>query len=222
MNNLKLTLLIAASIPFLLSLYTPVMANQEMDRIRNKWIESSPDQRVADKLNSASVGSEEAVKSGKSMFDKMLASGQEMPKWMFETLFSSDDSGINRADQTVPIERDPFALTPQTFLGVSKVEQAMEFVRHNQSSQDTLVVPSSRRITAKDLPKMTLKGVADRGSGDLAALLKIEGIGVRVVRTGDTIGLQAVGKDTAIQVIKVDHHQIIVEAGDLKTAIVVQ
>lgn len=222
MINIETNLLRTASTALIISLSLPVFGNQEMDRIRNKWVENSPDYRVAEKLKDVAAGSEEAVKSGKSMFDKMVATGQNMPEWMFESLLSGVGSDASLRVEESRTERDPFALTPQTFLGVSKVEQAMEFVRRNQSSTDTLVVPSSRRITAKDLPRMTLKGVADRGSGNLAALLKIEGIGVRVVRAGDTIGLQAVGKDTAIQVIKVDHHQIIVEAGDLKTAIVVQ
>lgn len=76
--------------------------------------------------------------------------------------------------------RDPFAITP-----------VMTENRQNASGQGVGFVPLSGNVR---IPNMRLKGIIT-GSGQqpLTALLEIDGLGVFVVREGDTVGLQGVG-----------------------------
>lgn len=72
------------------------------------------------------------------------------------------------------------------------------------------------------VPKMKLKGFVNRGVKKIVALLEVEGAGVYLVSEGDEIGLQAIGQNSVIKVIKVDANGVRVQAGRVNQVIVVR
>jgi Tfp pilus assembly protein PilP len=72
------------------------------------------------------------------------------------------------------------------------------------------------------VPKMKLKGFVNRGAKKIVALLEVEGAGVYLVSEGDEIGLQAIGQNSVIKVIKVDANGVRVQAGRVNQVIVVR
>lgn len=75
---------------------------------------------------------------------------------------------------------------------------------------------------AVKLPKMRLRGVVNDGANQLAALLELEGIGVYVVREGDTVGLYEAGSNHVIQIQKINRLNLLVKAGSVGQIIVVR
>lgn len=71
-------------------------------------------------------------------------------------------------------------------------------------------------------PKMKLKGFVNRSSKKMVALLDIEGAGVYLVSEGDEIGLQAIGQNSVIKIIKVDINGVRVQTGQVNQIIVVR
>lgn len=71
-------------------------------------------------------------------------------------------------------------------------------------------------------PKMRLKGFMNKGSKKMVALLEIEGAGVYLVTEGDEIGLQAIGQNTVVKVVKVDINGVRVQTGQVNQVILVQ
>ncbi|HSF71207.1 MAG TPA: hypothetical protein VLA25_02870 [Methylotenera sp.] len=72
------------------------------------------------------------------------------------------------------------------------------------------------------VPRMKLKGFVNRGAKKIVALLEVEGAGVYLVSEGDEIGLQAIGQNSVIKVIKVDANGVRVQAGRVNQVIVVR
>ncbi|MDP2152690.1 MAG: hypothetical protein Q8J66_03405 [Methylotenera sp.] len=74
----------------------------------------------------------------------------------------------------------------------------------------------------QNAPKMRLKGFMNKGTKKMVALLEIEGAGVYLVTEGDEIGLQAIGQNTVVKVVKVDINGVRVQTGQVNQVILVQ
>jgi len=111
-------------------------------------------------------------------------STEETPHWLQSTERESSERYVT------PVSRDPFATT--------------EVIRQSQqnSSAGIQFLPMA---SARGLPEMRLKGLVNKGSSkDMAALLEIEGMGVFVVREGDTVGLNAMRRNQSNEVIQIE------------------
>ncbi|MDO9282582.1 MAG: hypothetical protein Q7T88_09395 [Methylotenera sp.] len=75
---------------------------------------------------------------------------------------------------------------------------------------------------AQAAPKMRLKGFVTKGNKKAAALLEVEGAGVYLVSEGDEIGLQALGQNSVLKIIKVDVNGVRVQSGQVNQVIVVR
>lgn len=71
-------------------------------------------------------------------------------------------------------------------------------------------------------PKMRLKGFMNRAAKKMVALLEVEGAGVYLVSEGDEIGLQTLGQNTVIKVVKIDINGVRVQAGRVNQVILVR
>ncbi|WP_051901371.1 hypothetical protein [Methylotenera sp. L2L1] len=71
-------------------------------------------------------------------------------------------------------------------------------------------------------PKMRLKGFMNRGAKKMVALLEVEGAGVYLVSEGDEIGLQTLGQNAVIKVVKIDINGVRVQAGRVNQVILVR
>jgi len=56
----------------------------------------------------------------------------------------------------------------------------------------------------------------------MVALLEVEGAGVYLVSEGDEIGLQALGQNSVIKVVKIDINGVRVQAGRVNQVILVR
>lgn len=74
----------------------------------------------------------------------------------------------------------------------------------------------------QNAPVMRLKGFVNRGAKKIVALLEIVGAGVYLVSEGDEIGLQAIGQNSVIKIIKVDSNGVRVQTGQVNQVIVVR
>lgn len=74
-----------------------------------------------------------------------------------------------------------------------------------------------------NVPKMKLKGIInDHLKRGATALLEVEGAGVFLVRSGDEIGLQGIGRNQVLKVVKVDALRVEVQAGQINQVIIVR
>lgn len=110
---------------------------------------------------------------------------------------------------TLP-QRDPFTTTDLMYSEVGNPERA-------GAAQG--FVPGYGPQTA---PKMRLKGFMNRGAKKMVALLEVEGAGVYLVSEGDEIGLQTLGQNTVIKVVKIDINGVKVQAGRVNQVILVR
>lgn len=111
-------------------------------------------------------------------------STEETPHWLRSTESESSERYVT------PVNRDPFAVT--------------EVIRQSQKKGGAGIqfLPLS---SSQGLPEMRLKGLVNKGSSqDMAALLEIEGMGVLVVREGDTVGLNAIRRNQSNEVIQIE------------------
>lgn len=116
------------------------------------------------------------------------------------------------AQQVATPVRDPFTTSDRMYGEVG-----------NQSAQRAGngmgFVPGYGAQTA---PKMRLKGFVTKGNKKAAALLEVEGAGVYLVSEGDEIGLQALGQNSVLKIIKVDVNGVRVQSGQVNQVIVVR
>jgi len=104
--------------------------------------------------------------------------------------------------------RDPFAITEEMIRGDANLQASLDFLPDEQA-----------KFT---VPAMVMKGLVMAEDGNYMAVLDIEGYGSKVVRKGDTIGLQGSGDDAAIRIKEITSLQIVVEAGKVGKVIVVR
>ena len=74
----------------------------------------------------------------------------------------------------------------------------------------------------QSVPKMQLKGFVNKGAKKTTALLEVQGAGVYLVSEGDEIGLQAIGQNSVLKIIKVDANGVRVQSGQVNQVIVVR
>lgn len=72
------------------------------------------------------------------------------------------------------------------------------------------------------IPKLSLRGFVEKKSRPPIALIEVEGQGVYLVRTGDTIGVTIAGRSTVLKVQAIEASSARVEAGSLGQVIVVR
>ena len=73
------------------------------------------------------------------------------------------------------------------------------------------------------VPTMRLRGLIDNSKEQqLAALMEVDGLGVFVVREGDTIGLQGVGSNSVLRIVQISNLSLVVEAGHVGQRFIVR
>lgn len=106
-----------------------------------------------------------------------------------------------RSAAFTPAGRDPFAVTT-----------AMLSNEGQQLKADIDFVPLQGNLK---IPNMRLKGIiTGKGNKEMAALLEVDGLGVFVVREGDTVGLHGIGNGRdVIQIESISRLSLIVKSG---------
>lgn len=103
-------------------------------------------------------------------------------------------------------QRDPFAITPRMFEGDPTLQNlGLNF----------------KPDTELEIPEIKLKGVVNGADGKIAALVDVEGVGVIVVREGDTIGVRSKGGG-GLRVRKISRTGLILTAGSLGRDVIVK
>lgn len=141
-------------------------------------------------------------------------------------------------DPSLPAGRDPFAITERLKrVSTDGVVEGVQFV------------PSATVPGSKEVPRMQLRGIvrmskaaeasakdgksakgkaaddkekAKKLVSEVAAILEVEGAGTHIVREGDTVGLQQLGSDAVVKVLRVDRLSLVVEVGTLGQVIIVR
>lgn len=127
------------------------------------------------------------------------------PSNMAEQTVYSGSSTNNSAYSR--LGRDPFAVTSSMLRMESLADQDIQFTQ----IEDTVV------------PKMWLRGMIDKNNNDeTAALLEIDGIGMFVVREGDTIGLQQIGSQHVLHIEKITNLSLFVKAGVMEQRFIIR
>ena len=134
-----------------------------------------------------------------------LASPQAVSIQTAQPSFRSRNQQQNRA--YTPLGRDPFAIT-NAMLQMDQIAHAdIEFTQ----IEDVVV------------PTMRLRGLIDNDKENkLAALLEVDGLGVFVVREGDTIGLQGVGSNSVLLIEQISNLSLVVKAGHVGQRFIVR
>lgn len=108
-------------------------------------------------------------------------------------------------------KRDPF--TPSMLMYAAVGQQAA------QAPGGYGFIPSAG---IDQVPKMRLRGFVNDDPEKSVALLEVEGAGVYLVRSGDEIGLQAIGRNTVLKIVAIDGQSIKVQTGMINQVIVVR
>lgn len=107
---------------------------------------------------------------------------------------------------SAPGTRDPFATTGSMRDRAADASGSPRFVASSGSG----------------LPRLSLRGYAEPRGKAPVALIEVEGQGVYVVRSGDTVGLTVGGKSSILKVVALEASSARVEAGSLGQVIVVR
>lgn len=107
--------------------------------------------------------------------------------------------------------RDPFTTSGAMY---------QEMGRQSVSGIGRGFIPS---LGMDNVPKMKLRGyIKDNPKRGATALLEVEGAGIFLVKAGDEIGLQAIGRNQVLRVIKVEAQRVEVQAGQINQVIIVR
>lgn len=109
-------------------------------------------------------------------------------------------------------QRDPFTTSDKMYgeVGIQSAQKASTYQGF---------VPA---YTTQYIPKMRLKGFVTKGTKNSVALLEIENAGVYMVKEGEEIGLQALGQNTVLKILKIDSNTLKVQSGQINQVIVVR
>lgn len=109
-------------------------------------------------------------------------------------------------------QRDPFTTSDKMYgeVGIQSAQKA-------NSAQGFIA-----GFGMQSVPKMRVKGFVNKGKNKSVALLEIEGAGVFLVKEGEEIGLQALGQNTVLKVLKVDSNSVKVQSGQVNQVIIVR
>lgn len=112
----------------------------------------------------------------------------------------------------VQMPRDPFTTSDKMYgeVGIQNAQKA-------SGSQGFIAGYNPQAV-----PKMRVKGFVNRGKNKSVALLDIEGVGVYLVSEGEEIGLQALGQNTVLKILKVDAGSVKVQSGQVNQVIIVR
>jgi hypothetical protein len=121
-------------------------------------------------------------------------------------------SGYGQPRANDVLQRDPFTTSDKMYgeVGIQSAQKA--------NAQQGFVPGYG----AQSVPKMRVKGFVNRGAKRSVALLEIEGAGVYLVSEGEEIGLQALGQNTVIKILKVDANSVKVQSGQVNQVIIVR
>jgi hypothetical protein len=121
-------------------------------------------------------------------------------------------SGYGQPRTNGVLQRDPFTTSDKMYgeVGIQSAQKA--------NAQQGFVPGYG----AQSVPKMRVKGFVNRGAKRSVALLEIEGAGVYLVSEGEEIGLQALGQNTVIKILKVDANSVKVQSGQVNQVIIVR
>ena len=111
-----------------------------------------------------------------------------------------------------PSPRDPFTTSERMYAEVGN--QSANLANNGQGFV--------AGFGAQNVPRMRLKGFVNRGAKKIVALLEVDGAGVFLVSEGDEIGLQSIGQNGVIKVIKVDTNGVRVQTGQVNQVIIVR
>lgn len=125
---------------------------------------------------------------------------------------ASNYGAVSQSYNEPPSPRDPFTTSERMYAEVG-----------NQAAN---LAGSGQGFVAgygpQNAPVMKLKGFVNRGAKKIVALLEVVGAGVYLVSEGDEIGLQAIGQNSVIKIIKVDANGVRVQTGQVNQVIVVR
>lgn len=107
--------------------------------------------------------------------------------------------------------RDPFTTSTLMY---------QEMGRQSTTGSGRGFVPA---LGMENVPRMKLRGyINDNPKRGATALLEVDGAGIFLVKAGDEIGLQAIGRNQVLKVIKVDAQRVEVQAGQINQVIIVR
>lgn len=118
-------------------------------------------------------------------------------------------AGDRSESQVTGPMRDPFTTSARMYA------ESERFAANSPGGRG--FIPS---VGFEQVPKMKLRGFVDNRQA--VALLEIEGVGTYLVRKGDEIGLQALGKNTVIKILDVNGMSVKVQTGMINQVIVVR
>jgi hypothetical protein len=120
--------------------------------------------------------------------------------------------GNGQGGTNVVHQRDPFTTSDKMYgeVGIQSAQKA--------NAQQGFVPGYG----AQAVPKMRVKGFVNKGVKKAVALLEIEGAGVYLVSEGEEIGLQALGQNTVLKILKVDSNSVKVQSGQVNQVIIVR
>ncbi|MET0089851.1 MAG: hypothetical protein ABW068_07485 [Candidatus Thiodiazotropha sp.] len=110
-------------------------------------------------------------------------------------------------ERRTDVYRDPFAMTEALIRKSGTPGKELEFS------------PVNLKVR---IPKLSLKGVVNKGEGEMAALLDMAGYGTYVVREGDTLSLPDQGENSVIKIQRIDRLSLVVQVGLIGQVIVVR
>lgn len=121
-------------------------------------------------------------------------------------------SGYGQPRANGALQRDPFTTSDKMYgeVGIQSAQKA--------NAQQGFIPGYG----AQSVPKMRVKGFVNKGTKKSVALLEIEGAGVYLVSEGEEIGLQALGQNTVIKILKVDSNSVKVQSGQVNQVIIVR
>lgn len=119
-----------------------------------------------------------------------------------------------------------------TFLSGADEAVQVQAVSTNQAVVDPFAASSELQAaasggftssgTAHALPKMHMRGYLKGKDGEPLALLEIIGGSVHIVREGDTVGLQEIGKSSVVQIKSITRLHLVVESGTFGQMVIVR
>lgn len=197
---------------------------------------------VAAMFSSISLAAgDKAAVTEKSTYEKAVEIQQKNREIMQKTVDDTLNSAPGSGRQEKPLKKTGVALAkaetrtvepPKSLSPPAQVTQQgrdpfttsdgmyQEMGRQSVSGPGRGFIPS---LGMDNVPKMKLRGyINDNPKRGATALLEVEGAGIFLVKAGDEIGLQAIGRNQVLKVIKVDAQRVEVQAGQINQVIIVR
>lgn len=121
--------------------------------------------------------------------------------------------------------RDPFSPAPRAVAAAKKVEEDRRRAEERRRQEELERLQNPEFLPAelqRRMPTISLRGFLDAGDGAPLAILEVAGVGVLLVREGDTISVQNKEVNTVLRVKELSNLSVHVEIGTLGRVIVVR